>query len=589
MPLPWRYLGRNPDAAMPRVIEDAASDNRTYPVSPVHPWRFRRSQDPAWVKFYGEEETTPQGVFTSACSPLIYQDVAWPAEYRGRLFVCDPAQNLVSAWRIEDDGPGLRARRSAEKSEFLAAADSWFRPMYLAHAPDGAVWVVDMYREFIEDFSAIPRFLQQQYNVLNGRDRGRLWRVTHEYAPKAPSANMAKLTATQLAEEIASPHFWRRETARRLLIERKAKGASSAVSVLIGQDAVPAHVAVNALYTLEGLDALREGDLLAALACESSDVKRHSLRIADQRFDSLGKEIEKRLISGDAKSFGSDPRLLLQTALSLGQSRDAQATIALTKLAREHGDVRWMDAAIASSAHRREKDMLRSLVVDPGRGGALLEPLVAAVAARGDKAEILATKEAVTKSSDPEQRKLFIRILDSGLSEASAMPMAVTKIDPPQLPSAEFLAGIEKLVPKYVAALAGKRDIKRGRELFREHCAACHIAKGLGVAVGPNLDSERLRAEETIVRDILFPNEAIRPGYETYQIETRRGESYHGILASESPTSLTLRLPSGDEQTVLRKRVARSWAHKVSLMPASHYQTLEPQDVADLIGFLRGN
>jgi hypothetical protein len=113
MPLPWRYLGRNPDAAMPRVIQDAASDNRTYPISPVHPWRLKRSQDPAWVKFYGEEETTPQGVFTSACSPLIYQDVAWPAGYRGQLFVCDPSQNLVSAWRIEDDGPGLRVCRVA--------------------------------------------------------------------------------------------------------------------------------------------------------------------------------------------------------------------------------------------------------------------------------------------------------------------------------------------------------------------------------------------------------------------------------------------------------------------------------------------
>jgi len=587
MPIPWRYLGRNPDAAMPRVTQDAASDNRTYPISPVHPWRLKRSQDPAWVKFYGAEETTPQGVFTSACSAFIYQDAAWPAEYRGQLFVCDPAQNLISNWRVENDGPGLRVRRAADKTEFLAAADSWFRPMFLAHGPDGAMWVVDMYREFIEDFSAIPRFLQQQYNVLNGRDRGRLWRITHDDASKAPAPNMSKLTNAQLAEEVGSPHFWRRQTARRLLIERKARDTAPAVSALLGQTRVAVHVSINALYTLEGLDALREGDLLAALAHPSSDVKRHALRLADQRFDGIGKAVEKRLIAGDTWSFGTEPRLLLQMALSLGESSDPKATASLVKLAREHGDIRWMDAAIASSAYRREKEMLAALVVEPGRGGSLLEPLVAAVAARGDEAEIRATKEAIAKDTYAEQAKLFARILDAGLAEASAKPGAVTKIDAPRALPADYLARIEKLVPKYVTALSGKRDAARGRELFREHCAACHLAKGLGVAVGPNLDSENLRAEETILRDILFPNETIRPGYETFQIETRRGDSYQGILASESPTSLTLRLPTGEEVTILRKRVTRSRTSKVSLMPGAYYQALKPQDVADLVGFLR--
>src|SRR6185295_17698712 len=246
-----------------------------------------------------------------------------------------------------------------------------------------------------------------------------------------------------------------------------------------------------------------------------------------------------------------------------------------------------MDAAIASSAYRREKEMLAALVVEPGRGGSLLEPLVAAVAARGDEAEIRATKEAIAKDTYAEQAKLFARILDAGLAEASEKPGAVTKIDAPRALPADYLARIEKLVPKYVTALSGKRHAARGRELFREHCAACHLAKGLGVAVGPNLDSENLRAEETILRDILFRNETIRPGYETFQIETRRGDSYQGILASESPTSLTLRLPTGEEVTILRKRVTRSRTSKVSLMPGAYYQALKPQDVADLVGFLR--
>jgi putative heme-binding domain-containing protein len=123
--------------------------------------------------------------------------------------------------------------------------------------------------------------------------------------------------------------------------------------------------------------------------------------------------------------------------------------------------------------------------------------------------------------------------------------------------------------------------------LFREHCASCHQAKGLGVAVGPNLDSEHQRAEETILRDLLLPSEIIRPGFETYWVQNKRGGSYYGILAAESPTSVTLRLPSGDELTLLRKRIDRARSHKVSLMPATFAQTLEPAAAADIIAFLR--
>ena len=51
--------------------------------------------------------------------------------------------------------------------------------MNLAHGPDGSIWIVDYYREIIEDYSAIPRHLQQQYGVYQGHDRGRIYRLTH--------------------------------------------------------------------------------------------------------------------------------------------------------------------------------------------------------------------------------------------------------------------------------------------------------------------------------------------------------------------------------------------------------------------------
>jgi len=137
--------------------------------------------------------------------------------------------------------------------------------------------------------------------------------------------------------------------------------------------------------------------------------------------------------------------------------------------------------------------------------------------------------------------------------------------------------------------LNAPRNRERGRELFREHCSACHVAKGIGIAVGPGLDAEFQRAEETIVRDILFPHETITAGYEACQLELRRGDDVVGLRVAESPTSVTLRFVGGTEATVLRKRIERVHLHKLSLMPAGFGQVLKPDEVADVIGFLRHN
>ena len=126
-----------------------------------------------------------------------------------------------------------------------------------------------------------------------------------------------------------------------------------------------------------------------------------------------------------------------------------------------------------------------------------------------------------------------------------------------------------------------------GERVFRDNCATCHQAHGLGFAVGPDLGAEFQRAEEAILKDILAPNETISAGYPTYVIETAAGLTLNGILASESAISITLRLAAGAEQVVLRKDIARFESMSVSLMPEALATTLEPKDVADVITFLR--
>ena len=140
---------------------------------------------------------------------------------------------------------------------------------------------------------------------------------------------------------------------------------------------------------------------------------------------------------------------------------------------------------------------------------------------------------------------------------------------------------------RFAAALNGKRDTQHGEQIFREHCATCHQAHGLGFAVGPDLGAEFQRAEDAILKDILAPNDTISAGYPTYVVETPSGQSYNGILASESATSVTLRQPTGIEQVILRKDIVRFDSLPVSLMPEALAQTLQPQDAADVIAWLR--
>lgn len=225
-PIPWSYLSRNPDAAAPVLDSPASDDTKVYPIAPTHPWRLKREQHAEYFAFYRKislSDAAASGYFTSACSPLVYHDSVLPGLH-GHYLVCEPAQNLVHRAEIIRDGTRLRLQRvkGKEHSEFLASRDAWFHPMSLATTPDGCVAIVDFYREIIEDYSAIPRHLQQQYGVINGHDRGRIWKLVPETLAKSAANNVAALDDAALVKELSSGLPWRRRAAQRLLVERKS-------------------------------------------------------------------------------------------------------------------------------------------------------------------------------------------------------------------------------------------------------------------------------------------------------------------------------------------------------------------------------
>jgi putative heme-binding domain-containing protein len=109
-----------------------------------------------------------------------------------------------------------------------------------------------------------------------------------------------------------------------------------------------------------------------------------------------------------------------------------------------------------------------------------------------------------------------------------------------------------------------------------------------GSDVGPDLLGQLGMAEESLLKDILLPNERIRPGFETTLVQTRDGGAVTGLLKSDDATSLTLMQPGAVEQVLLRKDVVGVRRLAASLMP-SFAEGLKPSDVADLLAWLRSN
>ncbi len=393
IPIPHRYLVRNPYYAAPNLTQNISSYGhpaQVYPTSKPDPWRRARAADPAWVRFYGEAEATANGYFTAASGQTIYQGAQFPPEFRGNHFSVDNAQNFVHRCLLVSDGVSYSVRRpdEAERTEFLTSTEQWFRPVNLTTGPDGALYVVDMYRDIIEDYSAIPRYLQQQYirSLIAGADKGRIWRIVADGATPENPINLGTETTAQLLSHLSHTNNWQRMTAQRLMIERQDATTVPALQDLVRTGPTP-QSRLHALCTLSGLDALTSDLLKCGLQDSHFAVKVHALRMVERRF-----ERHPELLSVVLQMIDDPhPRVRLQLALSLGESDSVEASHALIRLALQYGDDAWMAAGILSSTVESADRVLAAILHDAtaaNHARGLLHPLASIVGARRDDQQV---------------------------------------------------------------------------------------------------------------------------------------------------------------------------------------------------------
>lgn len=460
LPLPHRSLVRNPHVPTPATQQVIAGHHRGFRISQPHPWRTRRRQDPRWVEFYGEHETDSRN-FSGGSSNEIYSADLFPPRYRGSLFYCEPSLNLIHRTVLERDGATFRARRAPgeETREFLASRDVWFRPTVVRTGPHGGLLIVDMYREIIEDYSAIPRFLQQQYGLDRGRGHGRLWRLVPEGAPGWTPPRLSSRKSSELVALLGDANAWKRRTAQRLLVEREARETREALVRQVSPECSPL-ATLHSLYTLAGLDVLEAKTLTGALDHPHPGVRLHALRLAGPWLDREEALLDLVLASVP----DPDPSVRLEQALTLGESGSDRATAALLELALAHGGERWMDAAILSSSVSRAPELLRALSgdgVSERVRAKLLPGLATTLAARPDPVDLSAVLAELVLL-EPTLARRVLEGLHAGL-ERRDRPLPREARD-----GSALLRGLarapEELGP-VVARLARHLDVPDSKEL----------------------------------------------------------------------------------------------------------------------------
>lgn len=282
-----RYLARNPQfgGAIPR--ENIAVDGpqaEVYRVSPVEPWRTLRTRlrvqgsAPGMVEGGGRAA----GYFTGATGITVVRGSLFAQTDPHEIVVGDVGGNLVHRKRLATDGVVFQASRIDEECELVASTDTWFRPAQFANGPDGAFYIVDVYREVIEHPASLPPDIKRHLDLNSGRDRGRLWRLIPSNRQREQIPAWDQLSPAALVGYLAHPNAWHRETASRLIVER---GDSQLIAPLVHLLASPAEAdhrgRLHALYALTSLGQLTPELLLPRIDDISPVVREHAIRVAE--------------------------------------------------------------------------------------------------------------------------------------------------------------------------------------------------------------------------------------------------------------------------------------------------------------------
>jgi putative membrane-bound dehydrogenase-like protein len=144
----------------------------------------------------------------------------------------------------------------------------------------------------------------------------------------------------------------------------------------------------------------------------------------------------------------------------------------------------------------------------------------------------------------------------------------------------------EEKFRRYEALAKKAGDKQKGRALAEATCLICHQVNGKGLAIGPDLSGAGAMGVESLLRNILTPNEQLESGYYRHDVRLANDTVVSGFLAGETADSLKIRRIGADELVIPKKDISAHDISKRSLMPEGLIDGFTDQQVSDLFTYL---
>ena len=523
--LPAAAYARNP------LLRDALGINnkviKEQSVYPSHP-------TPGVNRGYDTKTLRADGTLanaTSTCGASIYRGDAFPAEFRGNAFIPEPSSNLVKRVIITEKDGLLTGTNAYEEKEFLTSTDERFRPVMTATGPDGALYVVDLYRGMLQH----PGFLTH-YLIANIKARkletpinqGRIWRIVRDdqTAPKTTKIPAAVVDRVKL---LTHPNGWVRDSAQRLLVESADVAAAAPLRTLLADAQAPATARLQALWSLDGLASARAEDVRLALKDTDAQVRAAAIRIAPAEM------LPELCTIKDEKEI----LVLAHLAIRLSGAHLPDADKAVAELLAAHGDNALVREGALTGARGREValakavaalgsvanlkqtgpvlDGFATLISQAGKAGPF-EGMLEIAASLGDRTNLRAAILRGLDQSirDPKTKKPApLKTIWLNAEPASLAKLKKTVTDANALKNlvsvTARLAWIGKPgapAPPKVVALTNAQQalLEKGKVTYANLCAACHQPHGYGLdgLAPPLVDSDWVLGKPDVTTRIIL-------------------------------------------------------------------------------------
>lgn len=261
------------------------------------------------------------------CGITFFDGANFPKQFRRKLYMGNIHGNAINLDHVVKNGSTYSAKA---QNDFLQANDAWFMPVVQKTGPDGSLYIVDWYDQYhcYQDANRDPAGID--------RLKGRIYRVRYQNNPLLPVEDLSAKSGAELVKYLGHDNVWHRETARRILVERKTDGQTEALLKLTASQDTPKDLRLNALYTLISTQTLPEGPARLLFDDVDPTVRAWVVRYAG----SLGEKASKRAMSRvQQQASDSHPDVSLQVAIALGKFAGQQDPIpGWAVILQEHGN-----------------------------------------------------------------------------------------------------------------------------------------------------------------------------------------------------------------------------------------------------------